>query len=124
MAFDKDKDDFPVIPNRSIGMSLIRSICQFEYNGIPVDRFNSWLTKGFELGHDTLPYNVSDYVAIYLNPLYEMIYNKAKTLKVLLADETVFDCLHSQGKGNMSAKNEGVEIKASLRSIQEIIFCP
>ena len=114
MAFDKDKDDFPVIPNRSIGMSLIRSICQFEYNGIPVDRFNSWLTKGFELGHDTLPYNVSDYVAIYLNPLYEMIYNKAKTLKVLLADETVFDCLHSQGKGNMSAKMKECRDKGQL----------
>ena len=104
IAFDKDKDDFPVMPNRSIGMSLIRSICLFMYNGIPLDRYNSWLIKGFDLGHDTLPYNVSDYVAIYLNPLYEMIYQKAKSLNILLADETVFDCLHSQGKGNMNAQ--------------------
>ena len=121
IAYDPLNDDFPVTHNRRTGMSLIRAVCEGLYKGIPLDRFISPISSRFNLGHETVPQNLRDYIKLYIDPVYQMICNQAKELEVLLADETVYDCLHSQGKGNMSkATKESID-KRKIRDKNYIL---
>lgn len=60
--------DFPVIPNRIIGMNILAIICDCLYHGIPAQRYYAQIKEYEELGGDTLSYNLHDFVGIYLNP--------------------------------------------------------
>ena len=103
--------DFPIIPNRLIGMNILSVICDCLYHGIPAQRYYAQIKEYEELGGDTLSYNLHDFVGIYLTPTYDLIYAKAKEHTVLLADETPFACLQEQGQGKL-----GEEQKASILS--------
>lgn len=103
--------DFPVIPNRSIGMNILAIICDCLYHGIPAQRYYAQIKEHEELGGDTLSYNLHDFVGIYLQPLYDMIYAKAKEHDVILADETPFPCLQEQGRGKLSAEQKNSILK-------------
>ena len=105
IAYTKDQD-FPVIPNRIIGMNILSVICDCLYHGIPAQRYYAQIKEHEELGGDTLSYNLHDFVGIYLNPLYDMIYAEAKEHNVILADETPFACLQEQGRGKLSEEQK------------------
>ena len=98
----EEHDDHPVLPNRSLGASICRAICGWLYNGSPMERYTKAFAEEFHLGHETIARNLHDFVCCYFEPIYNVIYERAKLLDVLLVDETVFDCLQDQGKGNMS----------------------
>ncbi len=105
IAYTKAQD-FPVIPNRIIGMNILAIICDCLCHGIPAQRYYAQIKEYEELGGDTLSYNLHDFVGIYLNPIYDMIYAKAKEHKVILADETPFPCLQEQGRGKLSEEQK------------------
>ena len=77
IAYTKAQD-FPVIPNRVIGMNILAMICDCLYHGIPAQRYYAQIKEYAELGGDTLSYNLHDFVAIYLNLIYDLIYAQAK----------------------------------------------
>lgn len=106
--------DFPVIPNRSIGMNILAIICDCLYHGIPAQRYYAQIKEHEELGDDTLSYNLHDFVGIYLQPLYDMIYAKAKEHEVILADETPFPCLQEQGRGKLSAEQKSAVLAGEI----------
>lgn len=108
--------DFPVIPNRSIGMNILAIICDCLYHGIPAQRYYAQIKEHEELGGDTLSYNLHDFVGIYLTPIYDMIYAKAKEHNVILADETPFACLQEQGRGKLSAEQKSAILAGDVQT--------
>ena len=106
--------DFPVIPNRLIGMNILSVICDCLYHGIPAQRYYAQIKEHEELGGDTLSYNLHDFVGIYLTPIYDMIYAKAKEHNVILADETPFPCLQEQGRGKLSAGQKSAVLAGEI----------
>lgn len=81
-------------------MNILAIICDCLYHGIPAQRYYAQIREYEELGGDTLSYNLHDFVGIYLTPLYDMIYAKAKEHEVILADEPPFPCLQEQVRGS------------------------
>lgn len=116
IAFDPEKDDFPVAPNRNIGMSIMRASCRMLYSGMPLHRYIETFAPIFNLGHDTIPRNLRDYVDYYIDPIYQLIYQQAKELDILVVDETIYDCLQHQGKGNMSQETRSLKDKGELKT--------
>ena len=108
--------DFPVIPNRLIGMNILSVICDCLYHGIPAQRYYAQIKEHEELGGDTLSYNLHDFVGIYLTPIYDMIYAKAKEHNVILADETPFACLQEQGRGKLSAEQKSAILAGDVQT--------
>ena len=113
IAYTKAQD-FPVIPNRLIGMNILAIICDCLYHGIPAQRYYAQIKEHEELGGDTLSYNLHDFVGIYLTPIYDMIYAKAKEHEVILADETPFACLQEQGRGKLSAGQKSAVLAGEI----------
>ena len=108
--------DFPVIPNRLIGMNILSVICDCLYHGIPAQRYYAQIKEHEELGGDTLSYNLHDFVGIYLTPIYDLIYAKAKEHNVILADETPFACLQEQGRGKLSAGQKSAILAGDVQT--------
>ena len=115
IAYTKAQD-FPVIPNRLIGMNILSVICDCLYHGIPAQRYYAQIKEHEELGGDTLSYNLHDFVGIYLTPIYDMIYAKAKEHNVILADETPFACLQEQGRGKLSAEQKSAILAGDVQT--------
>ena len=115
IAYTKAQD-FPVIPNRLIGMNILSVICDCLYHGIPAQRYYAQIKEHEELGGDTLSYNLHDFVGIYLTPIYDMIYAKAKEHNVILADETPFACLQEQGRGKLSAGQKSAILAGDVQT--------
>ena len=108
--------DFPVIPNRLIGMNILSVICDCLYHGIPAQRYYAQIKEHEELGGDTLSYNIHDFIGIYLTPIYDMIYAKAKEHNIILADETPFACLQEQGRGKLSAEQKSAILAGDVQT--------
>lgn len=104
-----DNQDLPVVPNREIGIDYILTCSDFICRGMALNNYIAPLKGKFELGNDTISYNLHDFIRIYIKPLYDGIIEKAKSAQILLLDGTPFDCLESQGKRkskNSSLKEE------------------
>ena len=104
IAYTKAQD-FPVIPNRLIGMNILSVICDCLYHGIPAQRYYAQIKEHEELGGDTLSYNLHDFVGIYLTPIYDMIYAKAKE-----------QCLQEQGRGKLSAEQKSAILAGDVQT--------
>lgn len=115
IAYTKAQD-FPVIPNRVIGMNILSVICDCLYHGIPAQRYYAQIKEYEELGGDTLSYNLHDFVGIYLTPIYDLIYAEAKEHTVLLADETPFACLQEQGRGKLSEEQKSAILAGDVQT--------
>ncbi|WP_031492233.1 hypothetical protein [Succinivibrio dextrinosolvens] len=90
-----DNQDVPVIPNREIGIDYMLGCADLICRGMSLNNYILTMKDMFELGNDTISYNLHDFTGIYIKPLYEGIINAAKEAPVLLLDGTPFDCLES-----------------------------
>ena len=109
-----DKQDVPVIPNREIGIDYMLGCSDFICRGMALNNYISPIRDMFEIGNDTISYNLHDFVGIYIKPLYDSIIRVAKDAPVLLLDGTPFDCLESQGsRKSKDRKSEDVTVSKS-----------
>ena len=109
-----DKQDVPVIPNREIGIDYMLGCSDFICRGMALNNYISPIRDMFEIGNDTISYNLHDFVGIYIKPLYDSIIRTAKEAPVLLLDGTPFDCLESQGSRKIKdRKPEAVTVSKS-----------
>lgn len=109
-----DKQDVPVIPNREIGIDYMLGCSDFICRGMALNNYISPIRDMFEIGNDTISYNLHDFVGIYIKPLYDSIIRAAKEAPVLLLDGTPFDCLESQGsRKSKDRKPEEVTVSKS-----------
>jgi len=98
--------DHPVLPNRTIGVSILVNAMSSLWHGMPLERFSKDLKINQELGNDTLSYNLHDFTRWYLKPLYDSLYAELKKEGVLVMDETPFYVLQDQGRGHLSQKQQ------------------
>ena len=89
----------PVLPNQSLSQNSIVEMLNLMVNGMPLNRGESIFLKPMKLGSDTLSRIRLDWDRYYLKPLITAMLKEQKNAPVLIADETTFDCLQSQGKG-------------------------
>ena len=109
-----DNQDVPVIPNREIGIDYMLGCSDFICRGMALNNYISPIRDMFEIGNDTISYNLHDFVGIYIKPLYDGIIQAAKEAPVLLLDGTPFDCLESQGsRKSKDRKTEEVTVSKS-----------
>jgi len=109
-----DNQDVPVIPNREIGIDYMLGCSDFICRGMALNNYISPIRDMFEIGNDTISYNLHDFVGIYIKPLYDGIIRTAKEAPVLLLDGTPFDCLESQGtRKSKDRKPEDVMVSKS-----------
>ncbi|SFS87047.1 Transposase IS66 family protein [Succinivibrio dextrinosolvens] len=109
-----DNQDVPVIPNREIGIDYMLGCSDFICRGMALNNYISPIRDMFEIGNDTISYNLHDFVGIYIKPLYDGIIRAAKEAPVLLLDGTPFDCLESQGsRKSKDRKTEEVTVSKS-----------
>ena len=109
-----DNQDVPVIPNREIGIDYMLGCSDFICRGMALNNYISPIRDMFEIGNDTISYNLHDFVGIYIKPLYDSIIRVAKDAPVLLLDGTPFDCLESQGsRKSKDRKSEDVTVSKS-----------
>ncbi len=109
-----DNQDVPVVPNREIGIDYMLGCSDFICRGMALNNYISPIRDMFEIGNDTISYNLHDFVGIYIRPLYESIINAAKEASVLLLDGTPFDCLESQGvRKSKDRKSDEVTVSKS-----------
>ena len=109
-----DNQDVPVIPNREIGIDYMLGCSDFICRGMALNNYISPIRDMFEIGNDTISYNLHDFVCIYIKPLYDSIIRAAKEATVLLLDGTPFDCLESQGsRKSKDRKPEDVMVSKS-----------
>ncbi|WP_295366174.1 transposase [uncultured Succinivibrio sp.] len=109
-----DNQDVPVIPNREIGIDYMLGCSDFICRGMALNNYISPIRDMFEIGNDTISYNLHDFVGIYIKPLYDGIIRAAKAAPVLLLDGTPFDCLESQGsRKSKDRKTEEVTVSKS-----------
>lgn len=109
-----DNQDVPVIPNREIGIDYMLGCSDFICRGMALNNYISPIRDMFEIGNDTISYNLHDFVGIYIKPLYDGIIRAAKEAPVLLLDGTPFDCLESQGsRKSKDRKPEEVTVSKS-----------
>ena len=109
-----DNQDVPVIPNREIGIDYMLGCSDFICRGMALNNYISPIRDMFEIGNDTISYNLHDFVGIYIKPLYDSIIRTAKEAPVLLLDGTPFDCLESQGsRKSKDRKTEEVAVSKS-----------
>ena len=86
----------------------------FICRGMALNNYISPIRDMFEIGNDTISYNLHDFVGIYIKPLYDSIIRTAKEAPVLLLDGTPFDCLESQGsRKSKDRKTEEVAVSKS-----------
>ena len=88
----------PVVPYRSVTAEMCISTMMYQSLGLAINTFVDLCNQCYEFGNDTIYRNYSDFIDIYISPLFEQIINKAKEADVILADGTPFDCLEAQGK--------------------------
>lgn len=109
-----DNQDVPVVPNREIGIDYMLGCADFICRGMALNNYIAPIKDMFELGNDTISYNLHDFVGIYIKPLYEGIIRAAKQAPVLLLDGTPFDCLESQGvRKSKDRKAEDITVSKS-----------
>lgn len=109
-----DNQDVPVIPNREIGIDYMLGCSDFICRGMALNNYISPIRDMFEIGNDTISYNLHDFVGIYIKPLYDSIIRAAQEAPVLLLDGTPFDCLESQGsRKSKDRKPEDVTVSKS-----------
>lgn len=115
-----EEQDFPVVPNRTIGCNLmlhcVESICM----GQPLTRVTQAIRQNMELGNDTLYYNLADFTDIYLKPLYKFIQNTARDADAIVADGTPFPCMEAMGKRdcktNKALKEQGQDVESHSKN--------
>lgn len=109
-----DNQDVPVIPNREIGIDYMLGCSVFICRGMALNNYISPIRDMFEIGNDTISYNLHDFEGIYIKPLYDGIIRAAKAAPVLLLDGTPFDCLESQSsRKSKDRKTEEVTVSKS-----------
>ena len=109
-----DNQDVPVIPNREIGIDYMLGCADFICRGMALNNYILPMNDMFELGNDTISYNLHDFTGFYIKPLYECIIRVSKGAPVLLLDGTPFDCLESLGVRKSKDRNpEDVAVSKS-----------
>lgn len=92
--------DHPILPNRTIGTHSVIEQAQWLSLGLPLQKSSARMNSFFQLGSDTLYYNLRDLNHVYLAPLVAAILSQAKKEEIIVADETSFPVLEAQGKGH------------------------
>lgn len=104
--------DVPVKPSQSIGQRAIVAALVDQLYGSPIHRFESMYLRDMKFGGETFNKRVLEFSTAYLQPLWEHM-KRDVHMSVLLADETTYSVLQSQGRGNTEAKAEDVRTSAN-----------
>lgn len=114
------KQDFPVIPNRTIGCDLMLHSFECFCMGSPMTRSTHGIREQLEIGNNTLYYNMMYFSEIYLKPLYNFIIEAAKNANDIVADGTPFPCMKAMGKRdckiNKEIKEQGKEVESHFKN--------
>lgn len=116
--------DLNVVPNRTVSQGTMIHICDAMYHGIPMHQFTKVCKEKYHMGGNVLSSNMHDFCHIYLYPLVrQFIEPLMQQSEVVVVDETRFNCLQAQGRGNLSKKQRKEmkrELKKSTNFIQAI----
>lgn len=93
----------PTLPNQTVAQNVLIDTIGLMCNGVPANRVETIWLQSLCLGSDTLSRLLLQWGRYYGKPLCEALMAAVKHMPVLLADETPYDCLASEGRGSSKA---------------------
>ncbi len=103
-VFGEDAD-LPVQPDRELSVNLMLHCMDAVCNGVPLNRIAKYMHEVYHVGHSTLQKTFHMFVTVYLVPLRDYFYERAKKAQYLMLDGTPFPSLENKSLGNCMNKN-------------------